>query len=282
MQTITDRDIECFRTYLTLGERAPTTIQKYVHDLRRFRDWLEGAPCDREMILRYKAFLTDHLAPASVNSALAALNAFWGFRGEQELRVRSLRIQRQLFLPSERELSREEYERLLQAALAHDKRLYLLLQTVCSTGIRISELRCITVEAVEAGEAEIDGKGKRRRVLLPMQLCQILRSYIRERELSCGPVFVTANGHPMDRSNIWVSTKKMARIARVPEKKVFPHNLRHLFARTYYSSQKDVLRLADILGHTNVNTTRIYTMESGETHREQIQDLGLLHNGFTT
>ena len=157
-----------------------------------------------------------------------------------------------------------------------NERLYLLMQTICSTGIRVSELRHITIEAIRFGVAEINCKGKRRRVFLPMQLCKMLKQYAKEQKIKSGAVFVTKNGNPLDRSNIWSDMKKLCKAANVSEKKVFPHNLRHLFARTYYSLQKDVVRLADILGHSSVNTTRIYTMESGEVHRKQIQRLGLL------
>ena len=167
--------------------------------------------------------------------------------------------------------------RLLQAAMRRkNKRLYLLMQTICSTGIRVSEVRCITVEAVGRGIAEIHCKGKRRRVFLPRQLCQMLKQYIKEKTIKSGAVFVTKNGNPLDRSNIWSDMKRLCKEAKVSEKKVFPHNLRHLFARTYYTLQKDIVRLADILGHSSVNTTRIYTMETGEIHRRQIQRLGLL------
>lgn len=282
MLNITEHDIESFRTHLTLEERAAATIQKYVRDAECLRIWLAGDDCDREAILRYKQELMRRLAPTSVNATLASLNSFFSFLGKQELRVRSLRIQRQLFLPSDRELTREEYGQLLDTAATHDRRLCLLLQTVCSTGIRISELRFITVEAITSGVAEITGKGKHRQVFLPVQLCELLRPYVQEQALRSGSIFITSHGLPLDRSNIWSAMKRMARLAGVSERKVFPHNLRHLFARTYYSSQKDILRLADILGHTNVNTTRIYTIESGEIHREQLQNLGLLREDHTT
>ena len=208
---------------------------------------------------------------------LSSLMSFFSFLGWSDLKVKSLKIQRRIFDSEEKELTKAEYQRLLQAAKAkQNERLYLLLQTVCSTGIRVSELKHITVEAVVNGKAEISCKGKRRTVFLPDKLCKMLKRYIRERKITSGPVFVTKNGKPLDRSNIWSDMKKLCAAADVSEKKVFPHNLRHLFARTYYSLQKDVVRLADVLGHSSVNTTRIYTMESGETHRTQLQKLGLL------
>ena len=194
-----------------------------------------------------------------------------------DLRVKNLKIQKQIFASADRELTKAEYGRLLQAAQQKkNKRLYLLMQTICSTGIRVSEVRYVTVEAVSRGVAEIYCKSKHRQVFLPKQLCQILKRYIKEQKIKSGAVFVTKTGNPLDRSNIWSDMKKLCMAANVSEKKVFPHNLRHLFARTYYSLQRDVVRLADILGHSNVNTTRIYTMETGEVHRKQIQKLGLL------
>jgi site-specific recombinase XerD len=194
-----------------------------------------------------------------------------------DLRVKNLKIQKQIFASTDKELTKAEYDRLLQAAKQKkNERLYLLMQTICSTGIRVSEVQYITVEAIARGVAEINCKGKRRQVFLPKQLCQILKQYIKEQKRKSGAVFVTKSGNPLDRSNIWSDMKKLCKAANVSEKKVFPHNLRHLFARTYYSLQKDIVRLADILGHSNVNTTRIYTMESGEIHRRQIQKLGLL------
>lgn len=194
-----------------------------------------------------------------------------------DLRVKNLKIQKQIFASTDKELTKAEYDRLLQAAKQKkNERLYLLMQTICSTGIRVSEVRYVTVEAVSRGVAEINCKGKRRQVFLPKQLCQILKQYIKEQKTKSGAVFVTKNGNPLDRSNIWSDMKKLCKAANVSEKKVFPHNLRHLFARTYYNLQKDIVRLADILGHSSVNTTRIYTMETGEIHRRQIQKLGLL------
>ena len=188
-----------------------------------------------------------------------------------------LKIQKQIFASDDKELTKGEYERLLQVA-RHKKseRLYLLMQTICSTGIRVSELCHITVEAVDRGIAEIHCKGKQRRVFLPTRLCRGLKRYTKARKIKSGAVFVTKNGNPLDRSNIWSDMKKLCKMANVSETKVFPHNLRHLFARTYSSLQKDIVRLADILGHSNVNTTRIYTRETGDIHRKQIQQLGLL------
>ncbi|MBQ9784213.1 MAG: tyrosine-type recombinase/integrase [Clostridia bacterium] len=277
MRKITTEIIKSFNDYLINEEKAAATVNKYLHDVGEFQIWLGEQELCKKTVLAYKSYLCEHYAPASVNSALSSLNSFFNFMEWYDLRVKNLKIQKQIFVSTDKELTKAEYDRLLQAAKQKkNERLYLLMQTICSTGIRVSEVRYVTVEAVSRGVAEINCKGKRRQVFLPKQLCQILKQYIREQKIKSGAVFVTKNGNPLDRSNIWSDMKKLCKAANVSEKKVFPHNLRHLFARTYYSLQKDIVRLADILGHSNVNTTRIYTMETGETHRRQIQKLGLL------
>lgn len=265
-----------FRAHLLEEERAAATIAKYLHDVTVFLHYLGTRTLDKSEVIAYKTHLAERYAPASVNAALSSLNRYFRFLGREELTVRALRLQRNLFAGEDKELSRAEYERLLAAARGDDnERLYLLMQTVCATGIRISELPYITREAICHGVAEICCKGKRRRVLLPQALCRALLQYARREGIKGGPVFVTKNGKPLDRSNIWADMKKLCGAANVSQNKVFPHNLRHLFARTYYSIHKDIVRLADILGHTSVNTTRIYTMETGETHRRQLDRLGL-------
>ncbi len=277
MRTIQKELIQQFRNYLINEEKSPATIAKYVHDVEEFAQWLLSSKIEKSDVLAYKAYLTEHYAPASVNSALSSINSFFVYNEWFELRVKSLKIQKQIFASTDKELTKAEYDRLLHAAKQKkNERLYLLMQTICSTGIRVSELCHITVEAVNRGVAEINCKGKCRQVFLPKQLCRILKQYIKQQKIKSGAVFVTKNGNPLDRSNIWSDMKKLCKAANVSENKVFPHNLRHLFARTYYSKQKDIVRLADILGHSSVNTTRIYTMESGEIHRKQIQNLGLL------
>ena len=277
MKEITKEAIRSFKNYLINGEKAQATISKYLRDVNEFQIWLGEHELCKTAVLAYKSHLCEHYAPASVNAALSSLNSFFEFMEWYDLRVKNLKIQKQIFASADKELTKAEYDRLLQAAKQKkNERLYLLMQTICSTGIRVSEVCHITVEAVGRGVAEINCKGKRRQVFLPKQLCQILKQYIRGQKIKSGAVFITKNGNPLDRSNIWSDMKKLCRAANVSEKKVFPHNLRHLFARTYYSLQKDIVRLADILGHSNVNTTRIYTMETGEIHRQQIQKLGLL------
>ena len=277
MRIITTETIQSFRNYLIEEEKAQATIGKYIHDICDFQAWLSEEELCKTAVLAYKSHLCEHYAPASVNAALSSLNSFFNFMEWYDLRVKNLKIQKQIFASADKELTKAEYDRLLRAAKQKkNERLYLLMQTICSTGIRVSELRHITVDAVNRGIAEINCKGKRRQVFLPRQLCQILKQYIKQQKIKSGSVFVTKNGNPLDRSNIWSDMKKLCKAANVSEKKVFPHNLRHLFARTYYTMQKDVVRLADILGHSSVNTTRIYTMETGEVHRRQIQKLGLL------
>ncbi len=270
-----------FKQYLTDEERSPSTVRCYLRDISKFSAWAKGAELTKSIVLKYKGWLCENYAPASVNAALAALNCFFRFCGWYDLTVKSLKIQKQLFASSEKELTKTEYERLLCAAKrskskSKSKRLYLLMQTICSTGIRVSEVKYITAESVVKNVAEIRCKGKQRRVFLPKQLCRMLTQYMRENKIKSGAVFISKNGNPLDRSNIWSDMKKLCKAANVSENKVFPHNLRHLFARTYYSIQKDIVRLADILGHSGIDTTRIYTMESGATHYEQIQQLGLL------
>ena len=277
MKEVTRERMSAFRDYLINEEKSEATVSKYLHDVAVFAEWLGTRDLEKIAVVEYKTALCEKYAPASVNATLSSLNCFFAFCGRHDLRVKNLKIQRQIFASTEKELTKAEYDRLLTAAKSKkNERLFLLMQTICSTGIRVSELKFITVEAVERGIAEINCKGKRRQVFLPKELRKMLGRYIKEQKRKSGAVFVTKNGNPLDRSNIWSDMKKLCKTANVSEKKVFPHNLRHLFARTFYSLQKDVVRLADILGHSSVNTTRIYTMETGVVHRRQIEKLGLL------
>lgn len=277
MRKITNELIENFKIDLIEEEKAQATIEKYIRDILAFVKWLSGRTVEKQTVLEYKQKLIEKYAPTSVNSVLSSLNRFFAFAEWFNCKVKSIKIQKQVFAKQERELTKKEYDRLLSAALHKDnKRLYLLMQTICSTGIRVSELKFITVEAVKAQKAIINLKGKTRSVFLPDMLCKILLRYIKEEKIKNGSVFVSKNGRPLDRCNIYHDMKKLCESANVDRSKVFPHNLRHLFARTYYSLEKDISRLADILGHSSVNTTRIYTMETGEVHRKQIQKLGLL------
>lgn len=277
MRRLTRSQISNFKNHLFEEEKSKATLDKYIRDIEAFYAWSSNKKLDKGCILSYKAFLSESYATASVNSMISSLNCFFTYLEWFELRVKTIKVQKQIFTSNERELTKSEYERLLSAAQASgNRRLYLLMQAICSTGIRVSELQFITVRAINSGKAEIDCKGKQRFAFLPTELCKILKEYVREQKIKSGPVFITKGGKPLDRSNIWSDMKKLYKMAGVSGKKIFPHNLRHLFARTYYTSQKDIVRLADILGHTSVNTTRIYTMETGEIHRKQIGRLGLV------
>ncbi len=275
--TITRELIEKFRHHLMEEEKSSATLEKYIRDVTAFFVWLTGHELDKMAVLRYKEHLAVNYAPASVNSVLSSLNSFFSYNEWHSLKVKMLRIQRQIFAERNKELTRAEYERLLNAAKhRNNKRLYFLMQTICASGIRVSELKAITVEAIRAKQATIKCKGKMRIVILPKNLCRMLTEYTKEEKITSGPVFITKTGKPLDRSTIWKMMKQLCEHAGVNKEKVFPHNLRHLFARTYYSIQKDIVRLADILGHSSVNTTRIYTMETGDVHRRQIEELKLL------
>lgn len=274
---ITTTNIEQFHARLVEDEKSEATIEKYLRDVEAFFSFVGEETVTKETAMRYKEHLKKHYKPASVNSMLAAVNRFFREMGWFGCIVKALKIQREAFRPKERELSKAEYFRLLEAAKENgNTRLYLLMQTLCSTGIRVSELPFITVEAVRSGQAIVSLKGKTRRVLLPAALRRELKHYIRDKGLKCGSIFVTKTGRPMDRSNILHEMKKLCDAAGVDRKKVFPHNLRHLFACLFYQKEKDPIRLADLLGHSNVNTTRIYTCVSGDEQERQIEQLGLV------
>ena len=277
MKKITDKIIKKFKEYLICEEKAKATAEKYIRDLTAFAEWLCGGELSKAKVLEYKKHLIENYAPASVNSVISSLNSFFDYSGQYALKVKTLKIQKQIFARKDKELTKAEYERLLSAAQKKgNRKLYLLMQTICACGIRVSELRYITVSTIKTGRAEINLKGKMRVVIIPSELCKMLKGYAAEQKISSGSVFISKNGNPLDRSNIWKLMKTLCENANVARDKVFPHNLRHLFARTYYSLQKDIVRLADILGHSSVETTRLYTMETGEIHRRQIQKLGLL------
>lgn len=275
MNKITNKIIEEYKNHLINEEKSPVTIEKYLRDILVFVKWLNKRNIDKRILLEYKEYLISTYAPRSVNSILSSLNSLFDYLDWHDCKVKTLKIQKQIFSDKDKELTKSEYMRLLQAA-KNNKRLYYLMQTICSTGLRVSELKYITCEAVQIGQANIHCKGKMRTVILPKQLCKILKQYIKENNIKSGAVFITKTGKPLDRSNIWSDMKKLCESAGVARSKVFPHNLRHLFARTFYSLQKDIVRLADILGHSSVNTTRIYTMESGDIHRRQIERMNLL------
>ena len=277
MRIITNELVLKFKEFLIEDCKSENTIDKYVRDINFFEKWLNGREVTRALVHEYKKDMCEKYAPTSVNAALSSLNTFFAFAEWSDLRVKVIKIHKVMFLSKEKELTKSEYENLLNAAKrGRNQRLYFLMQTICSTGIRVSELKFITVEALKRGKAIVDCKGKMRVVFFPKELCKLLNSYIKANDIQSGAVFVSRNGKPLDRSHIWQMLKNLCEIAGVSKEKVFPHNLRHLFARTYYNLQKDIVRLADILGHSSINTTRIYTMETGEIHCRQIQKLGLL------
>lgn len=270
--------IEDYRIHLQEQEKSTNTIVKYNRDLRKFYGFCEPYHIvTKELALRYKDYLGKNYAMSSANSMLAALNSFFQFIGWHDCVTKSFKSQKVPFRQKELELSMEEYRALIHAAMGkNDERMGLLIQTIASTGIRIGELPFITVEAVNIGHAQVTLKGKSRTVMLPASLRQRLRSYIVAKRIESGGVFITKSGKPMDRSNICRSMKRLGRSAGISENKLFPHNLRHLFAIRYYEVEHDLARLADILGHSNINTTRIYTMISSETHMQTINQMGMV------
>ena len=277
MKQITTTKIKKYREYLIEEEKSKNTIDKYMRDINAFTKWIAERDLCKAVILEYKEHLKLSYAAKSVNSILSSLNSFFEFCEWHNLKVKLLKIQKQIFANESKELTKDEYDRLLNAALSKgNEKLYLLMQTICATGIRVSELQFITVESLRKRKANIDLKGKMRMVIIPNNLCKTLLKYASEQKITTGSIFISKNGKPLNRSNIWKMMQSLCDDANVSKSKVFPHNLRHLFAKRYYSLHKDIVRLADILGHTSVNTTRIYTMETGDIHRKQIQELGLL------
>lgn len=269
--------LSLFRHHLIEEEKSDATVQKYTRDVARFLAFADGGAITKETVLAYKSALCDAYTIVSANSMLAAINAFFRYLGHGALCVKQFKLQRAPFCPAEKELTQEEYKRLVQTAEAkQNHRLSLLLQTVCSTGIRISELVFITVEAAKRGEAVVNCKGKCRRILLVSALRKKLLSYTKEHRIMTGPIFVSSRGVPLNRSNVWREMKSLCRDAGVSPTKVFPHNLRHLFARAFYGIRQDIARLADVLGHTSINTTRIYVTTSGEEHRRYLEGLRLI------
>ena len=276
--TLTEEQAVAYGRYLAAEERSPGTIEKYLRDVRAFARWLDGASVTKELAAGWKEHLRSQgYAPATVNSMLAALNGLFHFLGWDECRVKFLKVQRRLFRDAGRELTRPEYEQLLAAARERgQERLALLMETICATGIRVSEVRYITVEAAQRGRAEISLKGKIRIILLPGKLCRKLLKYARKQKTVSGEIFLTRNGTSLSRRQIWAELKRLCRYAGVEPTKVFPHNLRHLFATTFYKACKDIARLADVLGHSSIETTRIYLVTSGVEHARQMERLGLV------
>ena len=269
--------LEKLEKNLRENEKSRATIENYLRDVRKFITFAkEGTVLEKETVLQFKDYLQTSYEITSANSMLAAVNCFLRYIGREDCMVKAFKVQAEAFRTKERELTKNEYFRLLNAAKTKgDERLYWLMQTICSTGIRVSELQFITVESLYTRRTRVDMKGKSRTVILPRELSRGLHRYVRENHIHSGCIFVTRNGRPMDRSNILHAMKKLCNEAEVPAEKVFPHNLRHLFAVTFYREEKDIMHLADILGHSDINTTRIYTMISCEEQEKALDRLGL-------
>ena len=275
--TITHASIDDYILALISDERAPGTVQKYRRDVTAFACFLDGRSATRKNAASWKTHLLEHnYKPETVNSKLSAINGFFAFM-DWPIKVKFLKIQHQLFRDPARELTREEYTRLLNTAReSNQERLALIMETLCATGIRVSELHYITVEAALAGRATITLKGKIRTILLPAKLCRKLVKYARKQKTASGEIFLTKSGRPITRRQVWYELKRLCKAAGVEPGKVFPHNLRHLFATTFYRAQRDIVRLADILGHSSIDTTRIYLTVSGAEQQRQLDRLGLV------
>ena len=274
---ITAKAVAEFKEHLILEERSKITIEKYIRDVKAFSVYTQNADITKETVIAYKKYLQETYAVRSVNSMLASINSLFAFLGWHDLKVKSLKLQQQVFCPEEKELTRAEYARLCRTAeRKHNERLNLILQTICSTGIRVSELQFITVEAVMNGEAVVNCKAKTRSVFIVKELKQKLLSYAAEQNIKSGMIFVTRTGKPISRTNIWREMKALCEEANVNPQKVFPHNLRHLFARVFYGIEKDIAKLADILGHSSINTTRIYIISTGTEHRQRMENMRLI------
>ena len=276
---ITDKLINQFIKYLQEQEKSQSTIISYKRELFSLQMFFDDYLLNKDSLLRYKSIIMKQYKPLTCNVSISAINCFLKYIGRQDLFLKPLKIQKTIFEPAEKELSKKDYNKLIKAALINgDERTALAIQTICATGIRVSELQFITIEALKQGQAQVNNKGKNRVIFIPQTLSNLLKKYVVNHNISSGPIFVTRSGKCLDRSNLWKSMKQLCSIAGVKSSKVYPHNLRHLFAKTYYTQQKDISRLADILGHSNINTTRIYTRESGAVHAKQIAALDLVHD----
>ena len=275
---LTAEKIAAFACSLKEEERAEATIEKYLRDIRAFALWLEGRPVTKESVAKWREHqAASGRAPVTVNAKLSALNGLFGFLGWEDCRVKFLQVQRRMFRETSKELTQGEYTRLLETAGRLGRiRLELLLKTICSTGIRVSEVKFITVEAARRGRAEVRLKGKIRTILLPGKLCRQLLRYAVTQKTASGEIFLTRSGKGLSRRQIWQEMKSLCAHAKVEPAKVFPHNLRHLFATTFYHASKDIVKLADVLGHASMETTRIYLLTTGAEHIRQLEGLGLI------
>lgn len=273
---ILSQHLTTYREYLLREEKSAATVEKYLRDAGAFVVFAEGQEVTKELTVAFKKSLQEqNYAVRSINSMLASLNSFLDYMGWQDCRVKTLRCQRQVYCAEDKELTKAEYLRLLDASQKQE-RLNLVMQTICSTGIRVSELKYFTVETVRSGEVSVRCKSKTRTILVPGKLKRLLLDYARKKGITAGAIFISRNGKPLDRSNIWAQMKRLCEAAGVNPSKVFPHNLRKLFARTFYGIEKDIAKLADILGHGSIETTRIYIMTTGTEHRRKIERLGLV------
>lgn len=275
---LTAEQIAAYGRYLKQEERTPATLEKYLRDIRAFALWLDGRPVTKEAVTGWKErLLAERRAPSTVNAALSALNGLFRFLGWEGCRARFVKVQRRLFRDPARELSRPDYDRLIATARELGReRLALVMETICATGVRVSELRYLTVEAVQRGRAEISLKGKVRVILIPTKLARKLLKYAKKNKTVSGEIFLTGNGKSLSRRQIWAEMKRLCVQAGVEPSRVFPHNLRHLFATAYYRAYRDIAKLADVLGHSSIETTRIYLLTSGAEHQRQLDRLGLV------
>ena len=275
---ITKQTMDRFYEYLIEEERSSGTIEKYIRDVRLLQSWLGSDPVTKENAARWKQeLLQSGRAPSTVNSMLAAANTYFHFMGWDELKLKSIRLQRRFFRENERELTKAEYQLLMETAKKRgDERLALLMETICATGIRVSEVPYITTDAIKKGRARISMKGKLRTILIPAQLCRKLRKYATKYRIGRGEIFLTKNGTRLERKQIWAQMKALCKYAGIERNKVFPHNLRHLFARCFYRISHDISSLADVLGHSSIETTRIYLISTESEHIKKIAHLGLV------
>lgn len=275
---LTSETVQSFKKYLRKEEKSENTIEKYLRDVRVFTEYLGGVEVTKEIVIAYKnKLLSANYAIRSINSILASLNSLFVFLDWTDCKVKSIKLQRQIYCLEEKELTKVEYLRLVNTAKQKgNERLNLILQTICGTGIRVSELQYITAEAVNHGEAVVSLKGKIRSVFIVKELQKKLLRYAVRQKISSGAIFITRTGKPISRTNIWREMKKLCQQAGVNPQKVFPHNLRHLFARVFYGIEKDIAKLADILGHSSINTTRIYIISTGNEHRQRMENMRLI------
>ena len=276
--TLAAEQITDYGRYLRMEERTSATVEKYLRDVRRFAVWLDGRRVTKDVLAGWKEhLLSQNYTPSTINGTLAALNGLFRFLGWEDCRAKFLKIQRRMFRDSSRDLTRSDYDALIVTARERgQERLALLMEAICATGIRVSEVKYLTVEAAHRGQAEIALKGKIRTILIPAKLCRKLLKYAKKQKTVSGEIFLTRNGKPLTRRQIWAEMKALCKYAGVEPSKVFPHNLRHLFATAFYRACKDIAKLADVLGHSSMETTRIYLLTSGAEHQRQLDRLGLV------